>query len=259
MNKKVDLSQAPGHWVLARVGKKVLRPGGKELSIQMLEALEINEQDHVIEFAPGMGFTAQLVNERNPKSYRGIELNKEAAKRLTKLFKNGTAEIIQANANAVPLANASANKLYGEAMLTMQSPEQKLAIVQEAGRLLQKGGLYGIHEIGLIHEDITMETRKNVHKSMAMGVKIPVQPLTTSEWTALLEQAGFKVRDVYYRPITFLQLKQIIKDEGLWQTFKIGFNVLIRPKARRRIQEMRASFLANKDNLQAIVIIAEKL
>ena len=29
-------SNAPGHWVLARVGKRVLRPGGLELTLQML-------------------------------------------------------------------------------------------------------------------------------------------------------------------------------------------------------------------------------
>lgn len=43
------------HWVLARAGKKVLRPGGIELTRQMLDALAIGPQDRVVEFAPGLG------------------------------------------------------------------------------------------------------------------------------------------------------------------------------------------------------------
>jgi len=50
----------PGHWVLARLGKRVLRPGGMELMRRMLKRLAIKPSDEVIEFAPGMGTTARL-------------------------------------------------------------------------------------------------------------------------------------------------------------------------------------------------------
>ena len=43
----------PGHWVLARLGKRVLRPGGMELTRRMLKHLAIKPSDEVIEFAPG--------------------------------------------------------------------------------------------------------------------------------------------------------------------------------------------------------------
>ena len=35
----------PGHWVLARLGKRVLRPGGMELTRRMLERLAIKPSD----------------------------------------------------------------------------------------------------------------------------------------------------------------------------------------------------------------------
>ncbi|MCW2465123.1 hypothetical protein [Elizabethkingia anophelis] len=31
-----------GHWLLAKIGKKVLRAGGKDLTLKMLELLSIN-------------------------------------------------------------------------------------------------------------------------------------------------------------------------------------------------------------------------
>src|SRR4029450_1142048 len=38
----------PGHWVLARLGKNVLRPGGMQLTRRMLDALRIQHADDVV-------------------------------------------------------------------------------------------------------------------------------------------------------------------------------------------------------------------
>ena len=47
----------PGHWLLAKLGKRVLRPGGLELTRVMLKRLDIQSCDAVVEFAPGLGVT----------------------------------------------------------------------------------------------------------------------------------------------------------------------------------------------------------
>ena len=60
----------PGHWVLARLGKHVLRPGGMELTRRMLERLAIKPSDEGIEFAPGMGTTARMTLALAPSSSR---------------------------------------------------------------------------------------------------------------------------------------------------------------------------------------------
>ena len=45
----------PGHWLLARLGKRVLRPGGLGLTRIMLDRLGIGARDEVVEFAPAWG------------------------------------------------------------------------------------------------------------------------------------------------------------------------------------------------------------
>ena len=70
----------PGHWVLARLGKRVLRPGGMQLTRRLLEALRIQSSDNVVEFAPGMGVTARLTVVVGPASYTAIERDEAAAK-----------------------------------------------------------------------------------------------------------------------------------------------------------------------------------
>ena len=79
-NKIINTEQ--GHWLLAKMGKKVLRPGGKELTMKLIQGLDITHLDRVVEFAPGIGFTAFKVLKLNPKSYTGVELNEEAAMHL---------------------------------------------------------------------------------------------------------------------------------------------------------------------------------
>ena len=63
----------------------MLRPGGQELTHEMLKAMNITSDDDVIEFAPGLGYTAKLALSHQPHSYVAVELNAEAAKRVNSL------------------------------------------------------------------------------------------------------------------------------------------------------------------------------
>src|SRR5687767_11646866 len=78
----------PGHWVLARLGKRVLRPGGMDLTRRMLASLHIGGADDVVEFAPGMGVTARLTLALSPASYTAVERD-EAAARVVKGYLGG--------------------------------------------------------------------------------------------------------------------------------------------------------------------------
>lgn len=46
-----DVAHMQGHWLLARIGKRVLRPGGEKLTRRMLAEILIAGRD-VVEFAP---------------------------------------------------------------------------------------------------------------------------------------------------------------------------------------------------------------
>lgn len=45
IGEELDTTKMPGHWLLARLGKRVLRPGGHELTRQMLNGLSIKSSD----------------------------------------------------------------------------------------------------------------------------------------------------------------------------------------------------------------------
>ena len=68
----------PGHWLLAKLGKRVLRPGGRELTEQLLTDADLTGAD-VLEIAPGLGRTAVEILALDPRSYRGVESDEAAA------------------------------------------------------------------------------------------------------------------------------------------------------------------------------------
>lgn len=252
------INQDQGHWLLAKMGKRVLRPGGLELTRKMIRELQINSSDDVVEFAPGMGFTAGLTMAHHPKSYVGIELNEEAASRLKKKFSHSGFNIISASASTTGLTSQSKDKVYGEAMLTMQADHRKLEIIREAARILKPGGYYGIHELGLTPDDLPEAEKAEIQKGMAKAIKVNARPLTKKEWTSLLENEGFEIVASYTNSMDLLKSRRVVADEGLFRSLRIGFNILTHPYERKRILEMRSTFGKYEKHLNAISLIARK-
>ena len=257
-SRKNDFKHAQGHWILARMGKKVLRPGGKELTMQMMDALSISPSDHVVEFAPGTGFTAGMTLSKHPASYTGVELDQTAANRLKKLIEGNGHQIVVANAAESTLESECADKVYGEAMLTMHVDKRKSMIIREAHRLLKSGGLYGIHELCLQPDGMDEASKAEVQRTLAQVIRVNARPQTTGEWKALLENEGFEVLHTFHNPMHLLEKKRMIDDEGLFGALKIGFNLATHPEARKRIVAMRAVFHRYRDHLSAISIVARK-
>jgi SAM-dependent methyltransferase len=254
-----DIDKAQGHWLLARMGKKVLRPGGKELTLKLVNSLKITNKDNIAEFAPGLGFTASLALKNTPLSYIGIDADEKAIAHLKEKIKGSNINFIQGNAAETNLQEASKDKVFGEAMLTMHADHRKSEIIREAHRILKKGGLYAIHELGLTPDNIDEETKALIQKELAIAIKVNARPLTETEWRDLLEKEGFSIRVIERNPMHLLEPSRIIDDEGFFQTLKIGFNILTTPKARKRIMEMRKTFKKHQQHMNAVAIIAEKI
>ena len=248
----------PGHWVLARLGKRVLRPGGMELTRRMLTALKVTAQDDVVEFAPGMGITAQLTLRAKPATYTAVERDEAAARIVRGYLKGESQTCIVASAGDTHLPSESASVVYGEAMLTMQPTETKRQIIREAHRLLKKNGRYGIHEMCLVAEDLKDESRKQTERELTGVVHHGVRPLTITEWSALLKSEGFKIQSIHETSMSLLEPGRLVRDEGVFGALRFLRNLLRDAEARQRVLEMRAAFRGNRKNLRAIAITATK-
>src|ERR1044072_7121267 len=189
---RLKTEKMPGHWVLARMGKRVLRPGGMELTRRMLAALSVGSADEVVEFAPGLGVTARLTLALSPTSYTAVERDETAAAAVEGYLDGGLRRrVVVGSAAATGLHAASATVVYGEAMLTMQTEEEKRRIVREAARLLRPAGRYAIHE-ECLRDGVEGGVRADVERALTGVVHHGVRPLTVSEWRQMLEAEGFR-------------------------------------------------------------------
>ena len=254
-----DISKAQGHWVLAKMGKKVLRPGGRELTNKLVEGLSISSTDDVVEFAPGLGYTASLAISKRPKTYTGVDADLEAAKRLRGIINHNGYQIIHGSAAETPIDTGCKSKVYGEAMLTMHADHRKSEIIKEAHRILKKGGLYAIHELGLTPNTISDELKATIQKDLAVAIKVNARPLTQQEWSELLEKEGFRIKSIDTNAMHLLEPSRIIQDEGFFGALKIGFNILTHSDARKRIVEMSKIFRKHAKHMNSIAIVAEKI
>ncbi|MFY9620559.1 MAG: methyltransferase domain-containing protein [Pyrinomonadaceae bacterium] len=248
----------PGHWVLARLGKRVLRPGGMELTRRMLEALRIQHTDNVVEFAPGMGVTARLTLKLKPASYTAMERDQAAAKIVANYLTGERQQCVVGNASDTGLPDQSATVVYGEAMLTMQTQETKREIVREAYRLLKNGGRYGIHEMCLMADNLDESKKRETERALTGVVHHGVRPLAVSEWRSLLASEGFEVQTVDTASMSLLEPGRLIRDEGLAGAARFVWNLLRDSEARQRVLEMRSVFRRQRRQLGAVSIVGIK-
>ncbi len=259
MGKGLKTEKMPGHWVLARLGKRVLRPGGMQLTRRMLKMINVQRGDDVVEFAPGMGITARLTLESSPASYTAIERDEAAARSVCAYLQGERQSCIVGNASDTGLPDECATVVYGEAMLTMQTEEVKRQIVREAFRLLKSGGRYGIHEMCLMSDNLDETKKKETERALTGVVHHGVRPLSVSEWSLLLQSEGFSVQSVDTAPMSLLEPSRLIRDEGVAGALRFAWNLMRDSEARQRVLEMRAVFRRQRHLLGAVAILAKKL
>lgn len=255
-----DPAHLQGHWLLARIGKHVLRPGGKKLTERMLANADIAGKD-VVEFAPGLGLTTRAILERDPKSYRGVDRDPQVVDIISKLTSEKAtipASCVQRDAADTGLESNSADVVIGEAMLTMQTERGKQAIIGEAFRLLRAGGTYSIHELGLQPDNLDESVKDEVRKALARSIKVNVRPLTEQEWRELLEAEGFEVLWRGKEPMALLDMKRNIADEGIGGVLRILRNVLGNKDIRARVLNMKHTFDKYSNELTGIAFVVRK-
>ena len=253
-----EAGRMQGHWLLAKLGKRILRPGGRALTAKLLEHAKPAGDDDIVELGPGVGATAEVLLRANPRSYRGVDPNPEGRDAVKNILKkHPRADYVVADARETGLEDACADLVVGEAMLTIQDDAGKNAIVAEAARLLRPGGRYAIHEMAWL-PDHTDEERETARKELSRVIKVGARPLTLEGWTELLAAHGLEAEWHDRAPLHLLEPRRIVSDEGLWGALRFWNNARRIPGASDRLKAMRQGFQLQGKLMGGIVILARK-
>ena len=269
---RLDAATMPAHWLLARLGKKVMRPGGLPVTRAMLDGLAIGPGDDVVDLAPGLGVTVQLVEAARPASFTGLERGDIEAERSRRLVSHvdeetrSKAEVTErrpyrcvvAQPESTGLEPASATVVYGEAVLSLETDATKEAIIAEAARVLVPGGRLGLHELLLRPDDVDAKTKQRMETELTRTLRVRSRPLTTTEWCRRLEAGGFEVTLVSPAPLLLLSLPTFVRDEGLAGTARFLGRTVVRPAAARRLALIWRTFQRDRHSLGAIALVARK-
>ena len=253
-----EAGRMQGHWLLAKLGKRILRPGGRALTAKLLKQAKPAGGADIVELGPGVGATAEVLLRANPRSYRGVDPNPEGRDAVKNILKkHPRADYVVADARETGLDDASADLVVGEAMLTIQDDAGKNAIVAEAARLLRPGGRYAIHEMAWL-PDHTDEERETARRELSRVIKVGARPLTLEGWTELLAAHGLEAEWHDRAPLHLLEPRRIVSDEGLWGALRFWNNARRLPGASDRLKAMRQGFQLQGKLMGGIVILARK-
>jgi SAM-dependent methyltransferase len=253
----LESKKMPGHFLLARLGKRVLRPGGRELTGWLVDTVGLDRSDRVVEFGPGLGATARILLACEPASYTGVERDETAANVTRDYLVKDSQGCVVASAESTGLPQGESTVVIGEAMLTMQREQRKREIVAEAWRLLAPGGRYAIHELAFVPDDVDPAVEDEVAGELSKTIHVGARPLTAAAWRQMLSEQGFTVRDETIVPMALLEPRRLIEDEG-FRVLRIAANLLRDRDARKRVMGMRRVFRRHSDHLVAIGMVAIK-
>lgn len=72
-----------------------------------------------------------------------------------------------------------------------------------------------------------------------------------------LQKAGLTIQQQQTGAMGLLSLSQMVRDEGLFGTVKIAWNILVNPHLRQRVLQMRRVFQQQRNNIGYIVFISQ--
>ncbi len=250
-----NMKKVQGHELLAKLGKKRLRPGGVEATNWLIEQGGFSKDKKVLEVACNMGTTLIDIAGKYACDITGVDMSDEALSNAKDNVKAAGLEdkihLLKADAMSLPFADETFDIVINEAMLTMLSNQNKETALGEYYRVLKKGGLLLTHDINVLGEvpDVVSELRNVIH--------VPAVPLKECDWIQLLEKTGFTDIKSKSGEMTLMSDKGMIADEGEEGMKLIHENAKKDPHFEQ-FSQMKEFFEKHKDKLYYIVFCSKK-
>ncbi len=250
------MSGLAGHTLLADLGKKRLRPGGKIATNWLFEKIDLNDKK-MLEVACNMGTTSIELALKNDVEIDAIDLDPialtKAVQSAKKLKLEHKINFMQANALKLPFDHNTYDCVLNEAMLTMLSNTNKEKAIQNYYDVLKPGGMLLTHDVCLLTDDITLQ--KQIIKDLSRAIHVHVEPKTVKEWEKSFSK--FSSVQSFHGYMTLMNIKGMVDDEGLFNTLSIVRKGLF-GKHKKQFKHMFKVFKKYKKHLGFIAICSVK-
>jgi len=230
------------------VGMTVIHPGGFEATNKLIKFLKITSDSKLIDIACGKGTTAILIAEKYGCNVVAIDIDKkliEDAKYLTKKkeLENKITYYV-GDALKLPFNDNEFDVAISQAMLVLV--DDKVKAIQEANRVIKKGGTAGWLELSW-KKEISKDFIEEVSTVICAYCMTNVS--TFDGWEKTFIDAGInnlKVIPLDFNPNSggFIGM---MKDEGFFNSLSIMFNIMTNKEIKNRIKIMNKFFKENSE------------
>ncbi len=249
------MKKVAGHVLLARLGKKRLRPGGIAATNWLIEQANLNENTKVLEVACNMGTTLVEIVKKYNCNVTGLDKDEnflnQAKENIKKENLESKVNLMIGDATKLPFEDETFDIVINEAMLTMLNQNDKEKAVKEYFRVLKKGGKLLTHDITIPKENPEMI------KELRQSINVLATPLTKEKWLEILKKAQFEKVTTQIDHMTLMSKEGMQTDEGKSGMAKILENAKNDPNFAQ-FMEMKEFFTKNHDNLYYFAACSEK-
>ncbi len=257
LGAEVPIERMAGHVFLAKMGKRLLRPGGRKGTEQLYALADLRRDQRVCEIATNRAVSAVEMAERFGVCVDGVDASAEflaqAEKNIADHHLESRIQVHRTKGDALPFGDGTFDAVTAEAVITMLPPAQKLATLREAARVLRPGGRLVIHELAWPEE-----SSKALRQELVKVIQHAAWPLTDAEWRSLADDAGLQVDAFRTGPMSLMSPSGLFYDEGVRGVAKIAWNVLRIPGAKSRFNEMALFFRRHQREFHYVVLKAIK-
>ena len=252
-----NFKTAPGHQVLAAAGKQILRPGGRAATKQLFTWADFQPNETVLELAASFGNSAIALAQCYGVRVVGIEKNPDSlAKACDNVAAAGLSDRVEIRSGDIfhlDHITEQFDYVLAEAILTMQSASGKAKILAGICDRLKPNGRFLSHEL-LISDPNTM----TIYGDLAATIRVNATPLPANDWITACQKVGLMMVQHSTGPMSLLNPRYIIQEEGLSTLLTMGWTMLTHPVLRQRILSMREVFNRHSDKLGYIILCAQK-
>jgi SAM-dependent methyltransferase len=223
-----DLHLIPPYTVLALVGKKVIRPGGRQSTEEIFRLADLRPGQHVLEVGCGVGTTAIEIARRFDCQVTAVDIDKVMLDRArTNVHAAGMeakVTVQEADVEALPFDDQTFDRVIIEAVLSFVDQPRA---VQQVLRVCRDGGRVVDHEFKWLHEppaDVRHRFETEVCPRAHWG-----------DWQEIYQCAGLQDVEAVSGASRLLTPPGLIRDEGIVRTFAIVGRLISNRHYRRRI------------------------
>jgi ubiquinone/menaquinone biosynthesis C-methylase UbiE len=231
MTQKTDQKESEQHFFdfAAEVGL-TKHIGGLDATEELIELCRIGEDSYVLDVGCGAGQTSCFIAKRIGCRVMGVDIVERMVERSRERAKSeGIADRVEfrvADAQDLPFEDDLFDAVITESVTAF--PEDKQRTVKEYARVTKLGGYVGLNESTWIKVPPPPEMVEWVSQDLGAQVK----PLTSEEWTGLLQGAGLTVQTVDVREIK-------VREEVKGLVNRYGYGGMLRSAVRGLVMYTR--------------------